>query len=79
MFEPFFDVLESLAKDPELYHVFYRSFCLLGSRSLFLNKLAVDFAKKIGASENLNSKELGGQILDELLSDFVFSRLNNKD
>ena len=37
LFEPFFDVLSPLAKDPNLNQVFYRSFILLGMKSKQLN------------------------------------------
>jgi len=75
MFEPFFEELPPLAKDPSLFHVFYRSFSLLGSRSIELNKLAVGFAEKLKQGESENEKELGQMLANELTGTFVREKL----
>jgi hypothetical protein len=66
MFEPFFDVLEPLAKDPALDAVLYRSFILLGNRSEQLAQFACDFARKLELGDSENAKVLAKAILEEL-------------
>ncbi len=71
LFEPFFDVLSPLAKDPNLKQVFYRSFILLGMKSKFMNEEAVLFAESLKDVDSEDSRSLADMILSELKSDYV--------
>jgi len=70
-FEPFFDVLAPLAKDPNLKQVYYRSFILLGMKSKMLNEEAISFAKDLKTLDSLDSNNLADLILNELTSEYV--------
>lgn len=74
MFEPFFEVLEPLSRDPKLNTVFYRSFVLLGSRSANLYMVARDFALELSGSEFPNSAQLGKTLLEEFNTEFYRSK-----
>ncbi len=71
LFEPFFDVLSPLAKDPNLQQFFYRSFILLGMKSRYLNEKAIGFAEEMKELDSEYSKTLAEMILSELTSDYV--------
>jgi hypothetical protein len=71
LFEPFFEVLVPLAKDPQLRQVFYRSFVLLGSKSESMNKRAIAFAEELQFVDSEDSKALSGSILTELTSEYI--------
>jgi hypothetical protein len=71
LFEPFFDVLSPLAKDPNLKQVFYRSFILLGMKSKTLNEEAILFAEKLKDIDSEEIKMMADLILSELKSDYV--------
>jgi hypothetical protein len=71
LFEPFFDVLSPLAKDPNLKQIFYRSFILLGMKSKTMNKNAILFAERMKELDSEESNNLSEMILTELLSDYV--------
>jgi len=71
LFDPFFDVLSPLAKDPSLKQVFYRSFILLGMKSKTMNEEAILFAEGLKESDSEESKGLAEMILAELRSDYV--------
>jgi hypothetical protein len=66
MFEPYFEVLTPLAKDPQLKHVFYRSFLLIARRSENLHRQCTAFAESLGGSESESAREVGRMILEEL-------------
>jgi hypothetical protein len=70
-FEPFFEVLTPLAKDPQLRQVFYRSFILLGSKSETMNKRAILFAEELQLIDSEDSKALFESILTELKSEYI--------
>ena len=70
-FEPFFDVLSPLAKDPNLRQVFYRSFVLLGMKSKEMNEKAILFAESLKGVDSEDSNKLSEIILTELTSDYV--------
>lgn len=70
-FEPFFDVLSPLSKDPKLRQVFYRSFILLGAKSKTLNEKAILFAEHLKELDCKDSSELAEMILPELRSDYI--------
>jgi hypothetical protein len=71
MFEPFFDVLSPLAKDPNLKLIFYRSFILLGTKSLAMNEKAILFAEELKDIDSEDGRNLADMILSELKSDYV--------
>jgi len=71
LFEPFFDVLSPLAKDPNLKQIFYRSFILLGMKSKTMNESAILFAEGLKEVDSLTSKTLSELILTELRSDYA--------
>lgn len=71
LFEPFFDVLSPLAKDPELTQVFYRSFILLGMKSKSMNESAIQFAQSLELPDSEVSSSLSGLLLTELRSGYV--------
>lgn len=71
LFEPFFDVLSPLAKDPNLKQIFYRSYILLGMKSKAMNERAIAFAEELKLLDNETSNSLSGMILSELRSDYV--------
>ena len=71
LFDPFFDVLSPLAKDPNLQQVFYRSFLLLGMKSKSLNEEAITFTKQLKINTTEEHHHLFDQILDELSSEYV--------
>jgi len=71
LFEPFFDVLSPLAKDPNLKQVFYRSFILLGMKSKSMNEEAVLFAESLKDIDSEDSHMMADLILSELKSDYV--------
>jgi hypothetical protein len=71
LFEPFFDVLSPLAKDPNLKQIFYRSFILLGMKSKEMNEQAIIFAEGLKELDSEASSNLSEMILSELRSDYV--------
>jgi hypothetical protein len=71
LFEPFFDVLSPLSKDPNLKHVFYRSFILLGMKSKTMNESAILFAEGLKELDSEASNSLSEMILTELRSDYA--------
>ena len=71
LFDPFFDVLSPLAKDPNLKQVFYRSFTLLGMKSKTMNEMAISFAESLKDIELASTNSLSELILNELRSDYV--------
>ena len=71
LFEPFFDVLSPLSKDPNLKQIFYRSFILLGMKSKTMNESAIMFAESMKALDSEVSTSLSEQILTELRSDYA--------
>jgi len=71
LFEPFFDVLSPLAKDPELQQVFYRSYILLGQKSKAMNETAILFAESLRDTNSIDSQNLANLILSELKSEYI--------
>jgi hypothetical protein len=71
LFEPFFDVLSPLAKDPNLKQVFYRSFILLGMKSKTMNEKAILFAEELKTVGSEETRALAEMILPELTSEYV--------
>ncbi|MDA3930247.1 MAG: DNA alkylation repair protein [Prolixibacteraceae bacterium] len=73
MFESFFDVLPPLAKDKQLYSIFYRSVCQLARRSKYMNKQCVSFVNSLLELEEDNAKQLGNEIINEISSEHFLS------
>jgi 3-methyladenine DNA glycosylase AlkD len=71
MFEPFFEELAVLGKDPRLNAVIYRTVTALGTRSKMLNQQAVELAKTFQLCEQEDTVKLGETLLDELTADFI--------
>lgn len=69
MFEPFFEVLIPLSKDPSLNEVLYRSVCQLARRSPDTHRQCVSFAEQIILFEEENARTIGNELLNELNSD----------
>lgn len=76
MFEPFFEELAVLGKDPRLYSVTYRTLIALGTRSQKLNEQAVELAKSFREYEFLSTQKLGEALQEELSADYVTFRIN---
>ncbi len=76
MFEPFFEELAVLGKDPRLYSVTYRTLIALGTRSEKLNKQAVSLAKSFRDYEFLTAQKLGETLQEELTADYITFRIN---
>jgi hypothetical protein len=70
-FEPFFDILSPLAKDPNLKQVFYRSFILLGMKGKTMNEKAILFAESLKDLDSEEGRNLAELILAELKSEYV--------
>lgn len=62
MFEPYFEILQTLSKDTSLAIPISRSVCQLSQRSAYLQQLCVDFIGLLDNSENENSKLLGTEL-----------------
>ncbi|MBL7973071.1 MAG: hypothetical protein JNL03_16250, partial [Prolixibacteraceae bacterium] len=71
LFEPFFDVLSPLAKDPNLKQVFYRSFILLGMKSKTMNEKAILFSEELKCVDSEDARALAEAVLPELKSEYV--------
>lgn len=70
-FEPFFDILSPLAKDPSLKQVFYRSYILLGTKGKAMNERAIIFAEELKLVDSEECRNLAELILAELRSEYV--------
>lgn len=79
MFEPFFDEIETLAKDLKLYTVIYRSLLAIGSRSIMLNQQATELAKLLQLSNSENAAKLGESLYDELISEYLREIITRKE
>ncbi|WP_372947596.1 hypothetical protein [Mariniphaga sp.] len=71
MFEPFFEELAVLGKDPRLNAVIYRTLIVLGNRSKWLNGQAVELAKTFQMCEQEDTVKLGETLLEELTSNYI--------
>lgn len=70
-FDPFFDILSPLSKDPALKQVFYRSYILLGSKGKSMNEKAIAFMEELRGSDSDESRGLAELILTELKSEYI--------
>lgn len=71
MFEPFFEELAVVGKDPQLNAVIYRTVIALGTRSKMLNQQAVELAKTFQLCEQEETVKLGEALMDELTADYI--------
>jgi hypothetical protein len=71
MFEPFFEELAVVGKDPRLNAVIYRAVIALGTRSKMLNEMAVELARTLHLAEQEDTVKLGKTLLDELTADYI--------
>ena len=66
MFEPFFEELETLAKDAKLHTAIYRTVIALGTRSMLLNKQCIELAKILQLNDSETGAKLGEDLFNEL-------------
>ncbi|SEH05517.1 Uncharacterised protein [Candidatus Venteria ishoeyi] len=78
MFEPFFEELPTLAKDPKLHTPLYRSIIAMGSRSKYLNEICIELSKTLQLSDSENAANLGEELFEELTSDYFKDILSTK-
>lgn len=71
MFEPFFEELAVVGRDPRLNAAVYRAVIALGTRSKMLNEMAVELAKSLQLCEQEDAVKLGETLLDELTADYI--------
>ena len=76
MFEPFFEELEVLGRDPRLYVVIHRTVIALGTRSRKMNGQALQLADSFRHYEYLNTQKLGETLREELSADYISFRIN---
>jgi len=65
-FDPFFELMPPLSKDPQLSIVFSRVYIQIGMRNLNLNEMAVSYAKILNTIDSKTAKENAAHILSEL-------------
>jgi hypothetical protein len=66
MFEPFFEELAVLGRDPRLYTVIYRAVIALGNRSEALRAASISLAEALAAGEQESAVVLGRALLEEI-------------
>lgn len=71
MFEPFFEELAVVGRDPRLNAAVYRTVIALGTRSKMLNEMTVELAKTLQLCEQEDAVKLGETLLDELTADYI--------
>lgn len=76
MFEPFFEEIPTLAKDPQMKTVLYRALIALGSRSQNLNRQSIDLSRNLQLSSWENTIALGELLFEELAADYIQDRFN---
>ena len=65
-FDPFFELMPPLSKDPQLAIVFSRVYIQIGMRNLNLNEIAISHAKNLKTIESKTAQENAEHILSEL-------------
>ena len=65
-FDPFFELMPPLSKDPQLSIVFSRVYIQIGMRNLNLNEIAVSYAKILKTIDSKTAQENAEHILSEL-------------
>lgn len=77
MFDPFFEELQTLAKDERLHTVFYRTVIALGTRSEYLNQKTIELAQSLQLINSEHAAKLGEELYEELTGPNVQSILKN--
>ena|SRR5690554_1758765 len=72
MFEPFFEELAVLGRDPRLNAVIFRTVTALGMRSETMKDLALELAETFSQAEQDHTVKLGKNLRDELSGEFLF-------
>jgi len=65
-FDPFFELMPPLSKDPQLSIVFSRVYIQIGMRNLNLNEIAICYAKVLKTIDSKTAHENAEHILSEL-------------
>jgi hypothetical protein len=65
-FDPFFELMPPLSKDPQLSIVFSRVYIQIGMRNLNLNEIAINHAKILKTIDSKTAQENAEHILSEL-------------
>ena len=65
-FDPFFELMPPLSKDPQLSIVFSRIYIQIGMRNLSLNETAISYAKILKTIDSKTAQENADHILSEL-------------
>ena len=78
MFEPFFEELEVLARNPKLHTAIYRTIIALGSRSKLLNTQCVELALHIQQNEAEDIIKFGETLFEELTSSHIRETIDKK-
>jgi len=65
-FDPFFELMPPLSKDPQLSIVFSRIFIQIGMRNLNLNEIAISHAKILKTIDSKTAQENAAHILSEI-------------
>lgn len=73
MFETYFEILPSLAKDAALFDILHRSVCQLARHSNGIYEQCVSFANSLLLIESENAKNLGKEILTSINNDDFLS------
>ena len=65
-FDPFFELMPPLSKDPQLAVVFSRVYIQIGMRNLNLNQVAIRHANILKTIDSQTARESAEQILNHL-------------
>ena len=71
MFEPFFEELAVLGRDPRLNAVIYRTVLALGTRSKMLNNLSVELARLFQMAQQEDTVKLGESLMEALTDEYL--------
>lgn len=77
-FDPFFELMPPLSKDPQLAIVFSRVYIQIGMRNLNLNEIAISHAKILKTIDSKTAQENAEHILSELDCDDAREIVNNR-
>jgi len=77
-FDPFFELMPPLSKDPQLSIVFSRIYIQIGMRNLNLNEIAISHAKILKTIDSQTAQENAEHILSELDSEDACEIVKNR-
>lgn len=66
MFDPFFEVIFPLVKDPELGQIFYRSMLIMANRSEYLQEKSITFLELAQEMEEEHPKKIAELLLEDI-------------